>query len=75
MIDTGSKEKVALFDIFYVCKKILKTYIKSAVHFVTKVKSNKKFIVKGKTSNAKKLYRLMPFVGETTIKKHYIRIF
>jgi len=68
LIDTGLKEKIALFDIFYACKKILKTCIKSAVRFVTKVKSNKKFVVKGKTSNAKKLYRSMPFVGETTIK-------
>jgi len=68
LVDTGSKEKVALFDIFYACQKILKTCIKSAVHFVTKVKSNKKFIVNDKILNVKELSRFMPFVGETIIK-------
>ena len=68
LIDTGLKEKVALFDTFYACKKILKTCIQSEVHFVTKVKSNKKFIVNNKILNVKELSRFMPFVGETIIK-------
>jgi len=68
LINTGSKEKVALFDTFYACKKILKTCIDSSVHFVTKVKSNKKFIFNNKILNVKELSKFMPFVGEITIK-------
>lgn len=68
LVDTGEKEKVALFDIFYACKKILKTCIKSAVNFVTKVKANKKFVFNKEITNVKKLYRSMPFTGRVTIK-------
>ena len=68
LVDTGRKEKVALFDIFYACRKILKTCIKSAIRFVTKVKANKKFVFDGETTNIKKLYRSMPFTEEVTIK-------
>lgn len=68
MMNCGDKEKVALFDVYYASKRLLKTCIKSLVHFVTKVKSNKKFILGKKEMNAQKFDSLLPFYREIKVK-------
>lgn len=66
--DTGNKRKVAIFDIYYAAKRILKTCQKSMVSFVTKVKSNKKFVFGKRELHAKEFDKWLPFYREIKIK-------
>lgn len=66
--DCRGKQKVALFDIYYASQRILRTCVKLIVHFVTKVKSNKKFIVGNKEMHARDVDKWLPFYREVKIK-------
>lgn len=68
LMDCNNRVKVAIFDIYYAAKRILKTCIKSEVKFVTKVKANKKFIFGKRELHAREFEKLLPFYREVKIK-------
>jgi hypothetical protein len=68
LIDSGDKHKVALFDIGYANKRTLNRLIKTDLDFVTKVKSNKKFVYKGELKRTENLNRTLRICNEVKIK-------
>lgn len=69
LIDTKGKDKVLLFDTFYAIRKILKRVIKSAMHFVTRIKPNKKIIYNGEEIHARDLNRRLKLTNTATMGK------
>lgn len=68
LIDSRDKHKVALFDIGYANKRTLNRLIKADLHFVTKVKVNKKFIYNGELKRTEGLNRTLRICNEVKIK-------
>jgi hypothetical protein len=68
LLDVKDREKVALFDSYYAVKKVLKRAQKQDIRFVSRVKSNRKFILNEKTMHAKDSKKKLKVAGNVTIK-------
>ena len=69
LIDTKGKDKILLFDTFCAIRKILKKVLKSTMHFVTRIKPNKKIIYNGEEIYARDLNRRLRLTNTATIGK------